>query len=135
MTNKEQADMELSKKLHQEGIITTPGKPFEESQQQEIDSLVANGVFEFIQYDPDKHSDTWIFNSRLVNEVKGKATSTPYEKSRLVIQAYNNEGKESILTQLLTIQRVSQQLIIAITPSLLQLKVKLFLQDITQAYT
>jgi hypothetical protein len=31
MTSKEQADMELSKKLYQEGIITTPGKPFEES--------------------------------------------------------------------------------------------------------
>jgi hypothetical protein len=32
ITSKEQADMELSKKLCQEGIITTPGKPFEESQ-------------------------------------------------------------------------------------------------------
>jgi hypothetical protein len=48
ITSKEQADMELSKKLYQKGIITTPRKPFEESQWQEIDSLVANGVFEFI---------------------------------------------------------------------------------------
>jgi hypothetical protein len=33
ITSKEQADMELSMKLRQEGIITTPGKPFEKSQQ------------------------------------------------------------------------------------------------------
>jgi hypothetical protein len=77
--------MELSIKLQQEGIITTPGKLFEESQWQEIESLIANGMFEFIQYDPNKYSGIWIFNSRLVNKVKGKATSTPYEKSRLVI--------------------------------------------------
>jgi hypothetical protein len=48
MTSKEQADMELSIKLQQEGVITTLGKPFEKSQQQEIEGLIANGVFEFI---------------------------------------------------------------------------------------
>jgi hypothetical protein len=97
MTSKEQADMELSTKLRQ-GIITIPGKPFEESQWQEIEGLIVNGVFEFVQYDPDKYSGIRIFNLRLVNEVRGKVTSTPYKKSRLVIQAYNDEGKESILT-------------------------------------
>jgi hypothetical protein len=55
-------------------------------------------VFEFIQYDPDKYSGTQIFNSRLVNEVKGKAINAPYKKLRLVIQAYNDKGKELILT-------------------------------------
>jgi hypothetical protein len=90
--------MELSMKLWQEGIITIPGKPFKESQWQEIEGLIANGVFEFVQYDLDKYSGIRIFNLRLVNEVKGKVTSTPYEKSRLVIQAYNDEGKELILT-------------------------------------
>jgi hypothetical protein len=104
MTSKEQANMELSMKLQQEGIIITPRKPFEESQQQEIESLIANGVFEFVQYNLNKYSGIRIFNLRLVNEVKGKVTSTPYEKSRLIIQAYNNEGKELILTQSPTIQ-------------------------------
>ena len=127
--------MELSTKLQQKDIITTPRKPFEESQRQEIKSLIANGVFKFIEYNPDKYSGIRIFNSRLMNKVKGKATSTPYKKSQLIIQAYNNEGKESILTQFPTIQQANQQLIIAIAPSLLQLKIKLFLQDITQAYT
>jgi hypothetical protein len=39
-----------------------------------------------------------IFNFSLVNEVKGKATNSPFEKLRLVVQAYNDEGKELILT-------------------------------------
>jgi hypothetical protein len=134
MTRKEQADMELSIKLRKDGAITTPGKPFERSQQQEIDGLIARGVFEFVQYDPDKHSGVRIFNSRLVNEVKGKATSTPFEKSRLVIQAYNDEGKEVILTQSPTIQRASQRVIIAIAPSLIRQGIRLYLRDITQAY-
>jgi hypothetical protein len=131
MTRKEQADMELSLRLQEKGVITTPGRPFERSQQQEIDGLIARGVFEFVQYDPDKHSGIRIFNSRLVNEVKGKTTNTPFEKSRLVIQAYNDEGKELILTQSPTIQRASQRIIIAIAPTLAKIGIKLFLRDIT----
>jgi hypothetical protein len=95
--------MELSIKLQKDSAITTPGKPFERSQQQEIDGLITRGVFKFVQYDLDKYLGVRIFNSRLVNEVKGKAISTPFEKSRLVIQAYNDEGKEVILTQSPTI--------------------------------
>jgi hypothetical protein len=98
MTNKEQADMELSVKLREEGTITTPGLPFEQSQTKEIEGLIARGVFEFVQYDPSQHAGVRIFNSRLVNKVKGKAIDMPFEKSRLVVQAYNNKGKEIILT-------------------------------------
>jgi hypothetical protein len=134
LTRKEQADMELSVKLRKDGVITTPGGPFERSQRQEIDGLIARGVFEFVQYNPIKHSGIRIFNSRLVNEIKGKATNTLFEKSRLVVQAYNDEGKELILTQSPTIQRASQRVIIAIAPSLANLGIKLYLRDITQAY-
>jgi hypothetical protein len=87
-----------------------------------------------VRYNLAKHSNVRIFNSRLVNEVKGKATSTPFEKSRLVIQAYSDEGKEVILTQSLTIQRASQRVIIAIAPSLVRQGIRLYLRDITQAY-
>jgi len=41
-----------------------------------------------------------------------------YEKSRLVIQAYNNNRKEVIFIQSLTIQRASQQVIAALVLSL-----------------
>ena len=38
-----------------------------------------------------------IFNSRFVNEIKNKGTEKELRKSRLVIQAYNNESKYIIL--------------------------------------
>ena len=85
ITRKEQADAELSLKLRKDGVITTPGGLFEESQQQEINGLITRGVFEFVQYNSSKHLGIRIFNSRLVNKVKGKAISTPFKKSRLVI--------------------------------------------------
>ena len=40
----------------------------------------------------------------MVNKIKGKATDTPFKKSRLIIQGYNNDGKEVIFTQSPTIQ-------------------------------
>jgi hypothetical protein len=98
ITRKEQADMKLAIKLRKDSVITTPGDPFKKSQQQKIDGLITRGVFEFVQYNPNKHLGVWIFNSRLVNEIKGKATNSLFEKSRLVVQAYNNKGKELILT-------------------------------------
>jgi hypothetical protein len=48
MTNKEQADIELSVKLREEGTITTSGLLFEQSQTNEIEGLIARGVFEFV---------------------------------------------------------------------------------------
>jgi hypothetical protein len=41
LSQKEEADLELSLKLRKKGVITTPGAPFEASQQQEIDGLIA----------------------------------------------------------------------------------------------
>jgi hypothetical protein len=134
LTRKEQANIELSVKLRKDSVITTLGGLFERSQRQEINGLIMRGVFEFVQYNPIKHLGIRIFNSRLVNKTKGKATNTPFKKSRLVVQAYNNKGKELILTQSPTIQRASQRVIIAIAPSLAKLGIKLYLRDITQAY-
>jgi hypothetical protein len=134
MTNKERADIELSIKLRNEGVITTPRLPFNQSRNEEIEGLIARGVFDFVQYDIIRHAGVRIFNSRLVNKIKGRATGTPFEKSRLVIQAYNDEGKEMILTQSPTIQRASQRIIVALTPSLSKRNICLSIRDITQAY-
>ena len=61
-------------------------------------------------------------------------TAIPYEKSRLVIQAFNDEGKKTVLTQSPTIQRVSQRIVVALAPSLKSRGINLHLRDITQAY-
>src|SRR5213078_4855050 len=50
ITKKEYDDLELAIKLREQGKITTPGRPFEESMRSELDSLIAKGVFEFVVY-------------------------------------------------------------------------------------
>src|SRR6266581_9436030 len=99
ITAKEKADFKLAKQLRKEGRITTPGAPFQASDKQEINGLIARGVFKFEKYDPTKFDGVCIFKSRMVNEIKGKATDAPFKKSRLIIQGYNNNSKEAILTQ------------------------------------
>lgn len=103
LTEKETRDRRLSAELRAKGIITTPGEPFEASRKKEIEGLLAQGVFKVISGDSPELVGQRIFGSRLVNEVKGTATATPYEKSRCVIQAYNNKGKSTVLTQSPTI--------------------------------
>ncbi|KAI1001546.1 hypothetical protein K3495_g6656 [Podosphaera aphanis] len=131
---KEKSDLELSKKLRRDGVISTAGMPFDASTRAELDALAAAGVYELIQLD-DTHQYVRLFNTRLVNEVKGKSTTLPYEKSRLVVQGYNDAGKEEILTQSSTIQHVSQRLILSLAPTLLATQnMGLYFGDITQAY-
>ena len=85
----------------------------------EIDSLLGKGIFRIV-HGGDIPQGIKIFNSRFIDEVKGKETATPYEKSRLVVQAYNNQGKSSVLTQSPTIQHMSQRALLALAPSLVE---------------
>jgi len=64
------------------------------------------------------HSNTRIFKSCIVREIEGKNTEAPYEKSRLVVQGYGDKEKHEYLTKSPTIQRCSQRLLLALTPSL-----------------
>jgi hypothetical protein len=98
LSAKEKGDLELSLKLRQDGIISDLGLPFQAFDKKKIDSLVAREVFAFEQFDNSKHRGEQIFKSQIVREIKGKATPTLFEKSCLIIQAYNNHGKEVILT-------------------------------------
>ncbi|KAI0996915.1 hypothetical protein K3495_g11268 [Podosphaera aphanis] len=133
INSKEKIDIELSHQLRAKGIIKTPGPPFENSRKQEIDGLIARGVFELISWDRKLLDSVKIFKSRFVDEIKGKGTATPYEKSRLVIQAYHDDEKVEILTQAPTIQRASQRLIMALAPSLSD-SCRIYIRDISQAY-
>lgn len=90
-------------------------------------------MFELV--DPkDIPDDALIFDTRFVNEIKNKRTEQTYEKSRLVVQAYNDTGKRQVLTQSPTIQRINQRIILCIVP-IKHRRVHLYLRDITQAYT
>jgi hypothetical protein len=85
MTCKEQADIKLAIKLRKDGVIITLGDLFKRSQQQEINGLIARKVFELVQYNLNKYSSVRIFNSRLINKVKGKTINSLFKKSRLVV--------------------------------------------------
>ena len=106
---------------------------FKESRQKEINGLLEKGVFATVPLSTVPNGIR-IFNSRFVDEVKNAGTSTAFEKSRLVVQAYNDAEKELVLTQSPTIQRVSQRLILALTATLIGSGKNLYLRDISQAY-
>ena len=136
IARREDDDLQLAIRLRNEGVITSPGAPYEGSDAIKIDDLINRGVFSFEKYDKARHGGTHIFGSRMVREIKGKTTSKPYEKSRLVIAGYNDEEKYSLLTQSPTIQRMSQRIILSLTPTLIETHdMTLSLRDITQAYT
>jgi hypothetical protein len=105
--------------------------PFTASRQKEIVGLLEKGVFLPVNKG-DVPSNIRIFNSRFVDEVKNPGTEKAFEKSRLMMQAFNDQNKTLVLIQSSIIQRVSQRLIICLAASLPQMN--LYLRDIIQAY-
>ena len=67
-----------------------------------------------------------------MDQLKFPGTPHAFEKSRLVIQAYNDHGKRTILTQSPSIQRASQRLLISMAISM---DLDIYKRDISQAYT
>lgn len=78
--------------------------------------------------------DIRVFNSQFVKEINNTNIDKAFEKSRLVIQTYNNFNKDLILTQSLTIQQVGQYLIVYLATILQDNITKLYLCNISQAY-
>lgn len=100
--------------------------------QKELSGLIEKGVFEIVEALEARLKGVRIFNSRFVDEIKNVGTDKAYEKSRLVVQAYHDHGKEAVLTQAPTVQRVSCRILITIAT---MLRLDLCLRDISQAYT
>lgn len=98
ISHEENSGLIIANELRNKGIIKTPGLPFETSTIQQLEGLLNRGVFELVPFDQKTMSNTRIYKARIVNEIKGKTTSKPYEKSRFVVQAYCDSGKESVLT-------------------------------------
>ena len=79
-------------------------------------------------------SDIRIFNVRFVNEIKNENTKKTYEKSRLIIQTYNDSEKNQIFIQSSIIQRMNQRLILCIVVMIENDSIKLYFRNITQTY-
>ena len=123
----------LGEEIFEEIFILTPEgvKPFQQSRLTEANGLVERGVFKPVSIE-EVPADMRIFNSRFVDEVRNEGSSDAYEKSRLVIQAYNDAGKVEVLTESPTIQRVSQRFILCLA---VLLELGVYLRDMVQAYT
>ena len=112
-------------------ISTSISAPFVESRKKEINDLFEKSCFEIVSISDVPHG-VRIFNSRFVDEIKNIGTINAYEKSRLVVQVYNDDGKAKMLTQAPTIQRMNQRLILTLAANMSHLG--LFFRDISQAY-
>jgi hypothetical protein len=114
-----------------EEISSTSTFTFADSRRKEINDLLKRQVFEIIIIS-EVLKNVRIFNSRFVDEIKHSDISQAYEKSRLMIQAYNDHEKTLVLTQAFIIQTMSQRIILAIAASI---NYHLYLRNITQTYT
>jgi hypothetical protein len=99
--------------------------------QKEIEDLIEKDVFQLVSKD-DVSSDVRIFNFRFVNEIKHFDIDKTFEKSRLVVQTFNDQNKNLILTQSFIIQRINQRLIVCLI--VVFLKMNLYLRNIIQTY-
>ncbi len=104
---------------------------FTESRRKIINGLLEKNAFEVVEI-LDIPRGMRIFNSHFVDEIKNKGTATVFEKSRFVVQAYNDHGKEEILTQSPTIQQMNQRFILALAACMQQYD--LYLRDISHVY-
>ena len=62
---------------------------FRASRQKELTGLLEKGVFEITKL-ADVPQGVRLFNSRFVDEIKNLGTDKAFEKSQLVVQAYND---------------------------------------------
>ena len=75
---------------------------FTDSWYKEINGLLKKGVFVVIA-ERDIPQGVYIFNLRFIDKIKHFGTDKAFKKSRLVIQAYNDQGKDLVLMQSPTI--------------------------------
>ncbi len=106
---------------------------FVESKRKKVNDLFKRQVFEIIIISK-MSKNIRIFNFCFVDEIKHSDTSQTYEKSRLIVQTYNDHEKTLMLTQAFIIQRLSQRIILAIVANISE-NHSLYLRDITQIYT
>ena len=91
-----------------------------------------NATHRYVLTDHDIPKGARIFGSRFVDEVKHQGTDKAFEKSRLILQAYQDSEKSLVLTQFPTIQRMSQCFLICLAA--MKDDATLYLRDISQVY-
>ncbi len=114
-----------------DSIVHIALSQFAAFRQKEINDLIEKDVFQSVRTN-DVSLDVRIFNFRFVDEIKHLDIDKAFEKSRLVVQTFNDQNKNLVLIQSSTIQRVSQRLIVCLI--VVFSKMNLYLRDIIQTY-
>jgi hypothetical protein len=89
-----------------DSIVHIALSQFAAFRQKEINDLVEKDVFRSISK-KDVSSNVRIFNFRFVDEIKHFDIDKTFEKSRLVMQTFNDQNRNLVLTQSFIIQRIS----------------------------
>lgn len=108
----------------------TNSSRFEQSRMKELKGLIEKGVF--LPVPKSEAANHRLFGTRFVDIVKHPGTPQAYEKSRLVVQGYNDDA-DGLLTHSPTVQRSSQRLLLALAPSFPDWTIAS--RDVKQAYT
>jgi hypothetical protein len=114
-----------------DSIIHIAFSQFASFRQKEINDIIEKDVFQLVRKN-DVSSDVRIFNFRFVNEIKHLDIDKAFEKSQLVMQTFNDQNKNLVLTQLFIIQRINSRLIVCLI--VVFSKMNLYLWNIIQTY-
>lgn len=102
---------------------------FAQSRMAEFNSLMNRGVFSIV---PTTETGTSrVYGSRFVDTIKFAGKPQAHEKSRLVVQAYN-DNNHGLLTHAPTVQRLSQRLLLCLCA--IESSLTFFTRDVSQAY-
>jgi hypothetical protein len=112
-------------------IIHIAFSQFVEFRQKEINDFIEKDVFQLINKN-DVSFDVRIFNFRFVDEIKHLDINKTFEKSRFVMQTFNDQNKNLVLIQSSIIQRVNQRLIVCFI--VVFSNMNLYLKNIIQTY-
>jgi hypothetical protein len=114
-----------------DSIIHIALSQFAEFRQKEINDLIEKDVFQSTNKN-DVSFDVRIFNFRFVNEIKHLDIDKAFEKSRFVVQTFNDQIKNLMLIQSSIIQRINQRLILCFI--VVFSNMNLYLKNIIQTY-
>lgn len=99
-------------------------------EKEEMGVLLSNGVFKIVH--ESEAVGRLTYGSRFVDQLKHAGLPDAYEKSRLVVQEFNDD-KHGLLTYAPTVQCASQRLLLALCA--IDPELRIFTCDISQAYT
>jgi hypothetical protein len=114
-----------------DSIVHIAFSQFAAFKQKKINDFIEKDVFQSVNKN-DVSFDVRIFNFRFVDEIKHFDIDKAFEKSRFVMQTFNDQNKNLMLTQSSIIQRINQRLIMCFI--VVFLNMNLYLRNIIQTY-